>query len=91
MINISDQTKNTAVVRTQAILSRTLRDARTAPGHGRASYSFWMKKIDGRWRIAKFYIELDGTIRNKNKLPEPSDKFRIEPDTRSVCNNELSK
>jgi 3-phenylpropionate/cinnamic acid dioxygenase small subunit len=85
-IHVAKQTKDTAEVRTYLFIS-------SAEANGKFSlltsgtYNATLKKKDGKWKISRWYIEVDAPL-SASALPESgsaSKAIQFIPDTREMC------
>ena len=85
-IHVAKQTKDTAEVRTYLFIS-------SAEANGKftlltsGTYNATLKKKDGKWKISRWYIEVDAPL-SASALPEggnASKAIQFIPDTREMC------
>ena len=84
-IHVAKQTKDSAEVRTYLFISSAAPDG-SFKILTSGTYNATMKKIDGKWKISRWYIEIDAPL-----APSPMPKgeilksFKFAPDARPIC------
>ncbi len=84
-VHVAKQTKESAEVRTYLFISSAAPDG-TFKILTSGTYNATLKKIDGKWKISRWYIEVDAPL-----APSPLPKgeilksFKFTPDTRAMC------
>ena len=84
-IHVANQTKDSAEVRTYLFISAAAPDG-TFKILTSGTYNATMKKIDGKWKISRWYIEVDAPL-SPSPMPkgEILKSFKFIPDTRAKC------
>jgi 3-phenylpropionate/cinnamic acid dioxygenase small subunit len=84
-VHVARQTKDSAEVRTYLFISSTAPDG-SFKVLTSGTYNATLKKRDGRWKITRWYIEVDAPLK-ASALPEGDVGKNIEfiPDTRPEC------
>jgi len=84
-IHVTKQSKDSAEVRTYLFISSAAPDG-TFKILTSGTYNATLKKIDGHWKISRWYIEVDAPL-SPSPLPEGDVLKSIEftPDTRDMC------
>jgi 3-phenylpropionate/cinnamic acid dioxygenase small subunit len=84
-IHVAKQTKDTAEVRTYLFISSAAPDG-TFKVLTSGTYNATLKKINGKWKISRWYIEIDAPLA-PSPMPEGEilKSFKFTPDTRDIC------
>jgi len=84
-VHVAKQTKDSAEVRTYLFISSAAPDG-TFKILTSGTYNATLKKINGKWKISRWYIEVDAPLA-PSPMPkgEILKKFKFSPDARPMC------